>query len=159
MFIIIPVRRRYTIYYCPRCRSRLRFFSWIPISKPEWTCRRCGKKIQIKASCIATNWAYGFTIWGMLLAGLICGPLGAISAAVAHYPAGTTFIKRLAAVVIGFVAAIPAGALLALLPCLILGYLVGLVYGMFAVNAPYVPTERNRPRRKRRTRDYDALDS
>ena len=86
-------------------------------------------------------------------------PLGAISAAVAHYPAGTTLVKRLATVAIGFVAAIPAAALLALVPCLILGYLVGLVYGMFAVNAPYVPTERKRPRRKKRVRDYDGLDS
>ena len=154
MLIIIPVRRR--VYSCPRCKSRLRFFSWIPILKPEWTCRRCGQKFQINAICLATNWAYGFALWSMPIAFILTEFFLIIVAVVQFAVTQTPLLAFLKKWAIGLPLMGVLTALLAALVSFFLGFFVGLMYGMIAVHRRGSKPERPRRRRKKRPADGDS---
>ena len=154
MIIFVP-GRRYTIYFCPRCKKRQHFFSWIPILNPEWTCRRCGQTCQINASRVGTNWCYGFALWSMPVTFVLAVPVLFIGLLIdsMHKPVPLPLLlERLIGgpLVIGLIFAVGA-----VVPGLLLGFFAGLIYGAIAISRRRSESERPRPRRKKRRHDDD----
>lgn len=140
VFIVIPLgRRRVVLYSCPYCHRREKyFFSLLPVLKPEWRCKGCKKTFKMNAACIGSNWAGVFALWSAPLTWVATATfLVLIILVQAHKGPVPMTLGRLLLSLLGSVICVGPVFALMMAPIFgLLGFLVGLFYGLFATNRP-----------------------